>query len=217
MRLVVALAVMLLVSTASTQEKLAPAKGVFLVAKQDIEGGPFYHSVVLLLAHGDEGTVGLIVNRTTDIPLSEALPELGGGTPHELYFGGPVALDGLMYLFRSDEAPDDDADHVMEDVYYSGERDLLEKLMAGKPKTDEIHLFLGHAGWAPGQLDGELVRGSWDVVPADAFTVFGKDPERMWHELSEDSRVIARSPPRPRSRSSPPGRPSSRSAPAETR
>lgn len=210
--LVVALAVTGLASTASTQEKLAPAKGVFLVAKEDIEGGPFYHSVILLLAHGQEGTVGLIVNRTTDIPLAEALPELGEGTPHELYFGGPVALDGLMYLFRSDEAPGDDVDHVMEDVYYSGDRELLEKLMAGKPRTDEIHLFLGHAGWAPGQLDAELARGSWDVKPADAFTVFDKDPKRMWHELSEDSRVIARS----RSRSSPPGRLSSRSAPAET-
>lgn len=213
-RLVVALAVMGLASTASTQEKLAPAKGVFLVAKNDIEGGPFYHSVVLLLAHGEEGTVGLIVNRTTDIPLAEALPELGEGTPHELYFGGPVALEGLMYLFRSDEPPnDDDADHVVDDVYYSGDRELLEQLMAGKPRTDELHLFLGHAGWAPGQLDTELVRGSWDVKPADAFTVFDKDPERMWHELSEDSRVIARS----RSRSSLPGRPSSRSARAEAR
>lgn len=191
-RLVLTLAVVLAGNAGIGQETIAPARGVFLVAKNTIEGGPFHQSVVLLLAHGEQGTVGLIVNRTTEIPLAEALPELGEGSSHELYFGGPVELSGLMYLFRSDEAPDD-ADHVMDDVYYSGERELLEELMNADKKRNELHLFIGHSGWAPGQLDGELVRGSWDVVRADASTVFGKDPETMWHELSRDSRVIARS------------------------
>lgn len=212
-RLVVALTVVLVASSAPTQEKLAPAKGVFLVAKDEI-GGPFYRSVVLVLAHGEEGTVGLIVNRTTDIPLSEAMPDLGEDASYELYFGGPVGLEGLLFLFRSDDPPDEDADHVMEDVYYSGDRDLLEELVDAEVESDELHLFLGHAGWAPGQLDGELARGSWDVVPADAFTVFSKDPDLLWHELSQDSRVIARS---MRSRSSPPSRPASRTAPAGAR
>jgi len=206
---------MFLGTSAPGQEKIAPTKGVFLVAKNEIEGGPFYQSVVLLLAHSDKGTIGLIVNRSTEISVSEALPELGRETSHELYFGGPVALRGLLYLFRSSERPErvNEADHVMADVYYSGDRELLEELMDAdrKPKTkkDELHLFIGHSGWAPGQLDTELLRGSWDVVRADAFTVFGKDPATMWHELSKDSRVIARS--------SRPSRPSSRKPLAEAR
>ena len=208
------LSMMLLGASAPGQGKLAPAGGVFLVAKNEIEGGPFYQSVVLLLAHSEKGTLGLIVNRTTEVPLSEALPELGRETSHELYFGGPVELSGLLYLFRSSEPPEqpelvDDADHVMGDVYYSGDRELLEELMDTDKKTDELRLFIGHSGWAPGQLDAELVRGSWDLVRADAFTVFGKDPETMWHELSKDSRVIARS--------SRPSRPSSRKPRAEAR
>ena len=201
-RLPVALLAVLMGVSAPGQETTAPAKGVFLVAKNEIEGGPFHQSVVLLLAHSDQGTVGLIVNRETEIPLADALPELESKMPHELYFGGPVELSGLMYLFRASEPPED-ADHVMGDVYYSGDRALLEELMDADTGVDELHLFIGHSGWAPGQLDGELVRGSWDVVQADAFTVFGKDPATMWHELSKDSRVIARS--------SPPVRPSLRS------
>ena len=210
-RFVVALSMMFLGTSAPGQEKIVPAKGVFLVAKNEIEGGPFYQSVVLLLAHSDKGTIGLIVNRTMGIPLSKALPELGRETSYELYFGGPVELSGLLYLFRSSERPEqvDEADHVMADVYYSGDRELLEELMESDKKTDELHLFVGHSGWAPGQLDGELVRGSWDVVRADAFTVFGKDPATMWDELSKDSRVIARS--------LRPWRTSSQSAPAEAR
>lgn len=178
--------------SASAEGPLAPEKGVFLVAKNDIESGPFHHAVVLLLAHGEEGTVGLIVNRETEIPLAKALPELEKPASHELYFGGPVDLSGLMYLFRA-SGPSEDADHVMGDVYYSGERKLLQELLDAETTREDLHLFIGHAGWAPGQLDGELVRGSWDVVRADAFTVFGKDPATMWHELSKDSRVIARS------------------------
>ena len=206
---------MFLGTSARGQEKIVPAKGVFLVAKNEIEGGPFYQSVVLLLAHSDKGTIGLIVNRTMEIPVLKALPDLGRETSHELYFGGPVELSGLLYLFRSSERPEqvDEASHVMADVYYSGDRELLEELMDAdkKPakKKDELHLFIGHSGWAPGQLDTELVRGSWDLVRADAFTVFGKDPETMWHELSKDSRVIARS--------SRPSRPSSRTPRAEAR
>jgi putative transcriptional regulator len=192
------------------QERLAPAKGMFLVARNEIDGGPFHESVVLLLAHNDQGSLGLIVNRATEIPLAKALPDLVENTPHELYFGGPVELSGLMYLFRSDDVPED-ADHVMGDVYYSGDRELLEELMEANTEHDRLLLFIGHAGWAPGQLDGELVRGSWDVVRADAFTVFGKDPSTMWQELSKDSRVIARA------RSLRPSPPSSRSAPAEAR
>ncbi len=207
-RLGVALSIVILGARAPGQEQLAPAKGVFLVSKSEIEGGPFYQSVVLLIAHSDKGTLGLIVNRTTEIPISEALPGLGRETSHELYFGGPVELSGLLYLFRSSKPPED-ADHVMGDVYYSGDRELLEELMESDKKTDELHLFIGHSGWAPGQLDAELVRGSWDVVRADAFTVFGKDPATMWDELSKDSRVIARS--------SRPWQTSSQSAPAEAR
>lgn len=189
-RVIMALSIVVLGARAPAQDKLAPAKGVFLVSKGEIEGGPFYQSVVLLLAHSDKGTLGLIVNRMTEIPLSEALPGLARETSHELYFGGPVEMSGLLYLFRSDE-PQEDADHVMENVYYSGDRELLEELMESDEKTDELHVFIGHSGWAPGQLDGELARGSWDVVRADAFTVFGKDPATMWDELSKDSRVIA--------------------------
>lgn len=214
-RVAVALSIVLLGARAPGppgQDKLAPAQGSFLVSKGEIEGGPFYQSVVLLLAHSDKGTLGLIVNRKTEIPLREALPGLARETSHELYFGGPVELSGLLYLFRSGE-PQEDADHVMGNVYYSGDRELLEELMESDKtpalKNDELHLFVGHSGWAPGQLDGELVRGSWDVVRADAFTVFGKDPATMWDELSKDNRVIARS--------SRPWRTSLQSAPAEAR
>ncbi len=171
---------------------IAPAPGVFLVAKPSIDGGPFRQSVVLLLAHGAEGTLGVIVNRATEIPLSTVLEDLDGdetGDP-SLNFGGPVALDGLMFLFQSD-VPPENGKSVMRDVYFSGERKVLEKLLKKKEGRERLKLYLGHAGWAPGQLQGEITRGSWSLVPADAFTVFQKSPEAIWPELSRIGITVA--------------------------
>jgi putative transcriptional regulator len=171
---------------------VAPAPGVFLVAKPSIDGGPFRHSVVLLIAHDEQGTLGVIVNRATEIPLSTVLSELDAdetGDP-SLNFGGPVALDGLMFLFQSDDAPAD-AKSVMSDVYFSGDRELLETLLKKKGGRDRLKLYLGHAGWAPGQLRGEIARGSWTLIPADAFTVFQKSPEAIWPELARIGITVA--------------------------
>ena len=179
-------------SAASAQGRVEPAPGVFLVAAPRIDSGPFHQSVVLLLAHGEEGTLGLIVNRPTDISLSEALPGLGEGeVSPPLFFGGPVGIEGLLVLFRS-ETPPPGAERVMGDVYYSGESGVLEQLLDDDEASEGLRLFVGHSGWAPGQLEGELLRGAWHVVPADAFTLFRTEPEWMWEHLTGGGRTIAR-------------------------
>jgi putative transcriptional regulator len=180
-----------ILALAQPPRAVAPGPGVFLVAKPSIDGGPFRQSVVLLLAHGGEGTLGLIVNRATEIPLSTVLSDLDAretGDP-TLNFGGPVALDGLLFLFQSDE-PRDDVKNVMGGIYYSGDRELLEELLKKKDR-ENLKLYLGHAGWAPGQLQSEIARGSWILVPADAFTVFQKSPEAIWPELARIGVTVA--------------------------
>ncbi len=209
MRIFVAASLALVLGAPSASQKVPLAKGIFLVAKPSIASGPFYKSVVLLLSHGDEGTLGLIVNRATGIPLSEALPDLDASSAtHALHFGGPVALEGLIFLFRSDEPPEG-VDGVMGNVYFSGDPEVLEALIEQQRGPEELRLYLGHSGWAPGQLNNELRRGDWEVVRADALTVFRKKTETMWDELAKSQRVIARS--------STPSRPSLRSARAEAR
>ena len=80
----------------------------------------------------------------------------------------------------------------MGDVYFASDAAVLKALLKTGEESDRtMRLYLGHAGWAPGQLDMEIGRGDWTLVRADAFTVFQKQPERMWPELSKDSRVVA--------------------------
>ena len=133
---------------------------------------------------GSEGTLGVIVNRLTDVSLSEVLPDLEGGGKemHRMFFGGPVALNGLLFVFRSARPPEG-ASHVMGDVYFSAELEVLEKALKRKTSSSALRLFLGHSGWGPGQLKWELGRGDWELVRADTETVFEKDPDSIWPEL----------------------------------
>ncbi len=160
------------------------AKGVFLVAKPRVPG-TFKETVIFLLAHSKEdGTIGVIINRTTNVTLSEALPDLEveGEPTHQLFFGGPVAMNALIVLFRTGNPPKG-APHVMWDVYFSGERDVLEELLKRNKGANEMHIFMGYAGWGPGQLQWEINRGDWELARGDRETLFEKEPELIWPEL----------------------------------
>jgi putative transcriptional regulator len=163
---------------------VAPDKGVFLVANPTMRDPRFQRTVVLLLEHNDKGTLGVIINRPTEMLLSHALPDLKGaknGT-HTVFFGGPVGLNTLVFLLRSSEPPQASS-HVMADVYYSADRNALESALNQRKKTNELRMFFGHAGWAPGQLAGELLRGDWLLVRADSHSVFEKKLDALWQEL----------------------------------
>lgn len=167
----------------------SPAKGVFLVAKPDINGGPFLESVVLILEHSDGGTLGVIINRATEIPLAEAMPELNAAQDKELslFFGGPVGLDGLLFVFKAAQ-PQEGAEEVLESVYFSGDIEILEEQLAAPRAVETLRLYLGHAGWAPGQLEEEIARGSWKLVRANVRTVFDSEPEEIWKDLYHGER-----------------------------
>jgi putative transcriptional regulator len=73
----------------------------------------------------------------------------------------------------------------MADVYYSASKDALERAIRQRKGSQELRMFLGHSGWAAGQLDMELARGDWLVVQADPRTVFDQDLEHIWPQLIE--------------------------------
>ena len=162
-----------------------PDKGVFLVAKQGMLDPRFRRTVVLLVAHGPAGTLGVIVNRATEVSLEDVLPQLEKpGGKSRLFYGGPVGLDTLMFLIRSEE-PLEQTTNVMGDVYFGGDKNTLERLLEEERDSHQLRLFVGHSGWAPGQLDSELDRGDWRLFRANAFTVFEKRLDSIWSDFME--------------------------------
>ncbi|MCP9438261.1 MAG: YqgE/AlgH family protein [Nitrospira sp.] len=172
------------VATRPVAAKDAPAAGMLLVARRDLPDPNFHESVVLLTAHGAGGSAGLIVNRRTRLRLSDAMPELANveKVEHPLFFGGPVARAQIVMLMRR-ERPAEQIERVTDDIFFSADRDVLESVLARKKPASELRLYLGHAGWAPGQLARELARGDWHVMKANAELVFSDDEATLWERL----------------------------------
>lgn len=159
-----------------------PARGKLLVAT-DLVGGPaFEETVVLILRYDSSGSLGLVVNRPTEIGLDEALPEYGQFENYDgmLYFGGPVQLHTLRVLLNT-SSPPADAVNIFGSVHLAP---IAEELFEQRSDARVLRLYIGYAGWAPGQLEQELAEGSWRIIPATEGLVFSDDPATIWRELS---------------------------------
>lgn len=188
-RLVAAFLIVFLAQMFGQTDKLAP--GAFLVASRDLGDPNFAHSVVLLLHYDDEnGAVGLIINRQTDVPLSRVLAELkeAKGREDPIYVGGPVETGSVLALLKSDSKPKD-AERVFGDVYLISSKTLLAKTLANGVEPNQFHAYLGYAGWAREQLEHEVELGAWHVLPADSGNVFHPSPDSVWERLIRRTEV----------------------------
>jgi len=160
--------------------------GKLLVARRDAPDSTFAQTVILLVRYENSGTVGLVINRRTKVPIAKALQELNGSKqrPEPIYLGGPVETGGVLALLRANTMPAGLA-HVSGKVYLVSTRSLLEKTLAGA-RTTELRVYLGYSGWGNGQLESEVKRGLWYVFPGNADLAFDPEPDSLW------SRLIAR-------------------------
>jgi putative transcriptional regulator len=159
------------------------AKGALLVASPSLDDPNFRQAVVLVVEHGPEGTVGLILNRSTNVLLSDALPDIAAlkETNHRLYAGGPVEPTRFLLLFRLKEPPAD-ARSVFDGVYLGRTPKVLERIITQAKPTDTFRAFAGFASWAPRQLEAEMLLGAWAILPPDSPSIFDKDTATLWQD-----------------------------------
>jgi putative transcriptional regulator len=161
------------------------AAGSFLVSSRDLSDPNFAETVILLLRYDeDEGAMGLIVNRRGDVPLARVFEDLKGakGRKDLAYLGGPVEPDNVLALLKS-STKIAEAQRVFSGVYLISDKELLEKTLADKAEPSVFHVYLGYAGWGPGQLEHEVDLGAWHILPPDAGSVFDADPDSVWTRL----------------------------------
>jgi len=153
----------------------------FLVARPGMPDRNFRETVVLVTQGKRAQVTGVIVNRPTDRSLAELLPsERFKSFTDPIFVGGPVELQGLFAVFRADKPPGE-ALTMLPGLYLALHPNTIDVLLNSPPAR--IRFFTGYSGWAPGQLRGELDRGDWLVVDADADTVFIKDTTRLWRDM----------------------------------
>ena len=159
--------------------------GVLLVAKPELVDPNFRETVVLITQPVlGGGPLGVILNRPTEVRLSEAWPA-AGAVPEQfdhIYAGGPVARNQIIFLVRSD-AHIENGLRVLDNVYLSGDPELLKNIVAAEVKVKSLRAYAGYAGWAPRQLQAEIAVGGWYMLPADADTIFAADTTTMWPSL----------------------------------
>jgi putative transcriptional regulator len=163
-----------------------PAAGRFLVARRDLDDPHFRRSVIYLLRHGPQGSAGLIINRPSGLNLSDAVSGINDGdaTSRPIFFGGPVEFNTVSMLIRN-EQESRLIEHIADDVYLSGDRSVLERLLSEKKPDTALHFYLGHAGWLPGQLGREIQQEDWYVIATDPAVIFSARPEAIWKRLIE--------------------------------
>jgi putative transcriptional regulator len=157
---------------------MASLRGQLLLAGPGLIDPNFFRSVVLVLEHNDEGALGVILNRPTDLAVREALPSWSDtvSEPDVVFVGGPVSPGTAIAIGRGPE---------------------VEPVIGGFGIIDldhepdgfrEVRLFSGYAGWGPGQLEGELFEDAWLVLAPEPEDVATADADDLW------SAVLARQP-----------------------
>jgi len=184
--------VLLLLGVASapiSADDAKPLTAILLVARGELRDPNFADSVVLVMNNLGPAPVGLVVNRPTEIPVARLFPDLKrlAQLPDKVYFGGPVELGSVWFLFHAAKAPEH-AVRAFGGIYLSANRDLLLQLLGRDKPMDELRIYIGHSGWAPGQLEAEIARGAWTLEPADPDAIFKRKSEHPWPTPQEPNR-----------------------------
>jgi len=150
-------------------------KGVFLVAKGELNDPRFRGHTILLIQHEARGSAGLVVDRVSRLPISSVVREdsqlLRSGDM--LSYGGPVEPKTLLALVKVRKHPPEPSDEVFNNLYVTG-LDVLDEWPDFQEEALDYRFFSGYAGWAQGQLAAEVERGDWLVVPAEEGKIFLK-------------------------------------------
>lgn len=159
------------------------ARGRFLVANRSLRDPSFVETVVLLVDYDDNGALGVVVNRPTEVPLTTALPEVEELRKRKdlVFLGGPVARDRMVLLLRATAEPPQSV-QVFDKVYATGSLSALRHTIG---HGESVRAYAGYAGWGPGQLDAEVGRGDWLIGPADSKAIFDDPPDDVWSRFVE--------------------------------
>jgi len=155
--------------------------GRLLVATPALRDPNFERTVVLIVAHEEGGALGVVLNRATEVQVSDVLGNWGAlaGDPAVVFEGGPVQPEAAICLARTRPGIEElvgfnRVSGAVGTVDLSGDPEQLVEGVVG------VRVFAGYAGWSPGQLEGEIAGGSWfvfDALPSDAFA---PRPDDLW-------------------------------------
>lgn len=158
------------------------SQGQLLISEPFLSDNYFKRSIVFLTEHNDEGSVGFILNKPVNIPVTDLLkdfPEIES----PISLGGPVGTNTVHYLHTLGEVIPNSVG-VYKDIYWGGDFDRIKDLIiTGSVKPSEIRFFVGYSGWMPKQLENEIEENSWLLAEASPDLIMTQSDKEIWNEL----------------------------------
>ncbi|GJM60771.1 YqgE/AlgH family protein [Persicobacter diffluens] len=161
-----------------------PQKGDLLISEPFLADPNFERSVVFLVEHNEEGSVGFVLNKPSFLKLNEVMQ--GENIPQEqsLFVGGPVQQDTLHMVHRADFLGEE-SHQIVEHVYWGGGFEEVMSLVREEQQPDpQVRFFLGYSGWSPGQLEAEIQEKSWIIFrQANENLIFDTPHDDLWKKV----------------------------------
>jgi len=164
-------------------------EGRLLVAAPELMDPNFFQTVVLICHHSErDGTIGLVLNRCTEMSIGKALGDLPAAADRTepMWLGGPVDTRNVWILHRRQDLISP-GHEVQEGVFFTADAGVVKKILRTNgpdPDGSIFRLFVGYAGWSSGQVEREMEEGAWDVISAGPECLFSNAPDRLWREMS---------------------------------
>ena len=163
--------------------------GHFLVASEQMRDPRFVETIIYIVRHDSQGTLGLVINRPLATgPIDDLLKGFGAepmSSKREVivHYGGPVSpLQG--FVLHSDDFLLESSVRVKDGLAMTADVKIIETIASGTG-PGQFLIMLGYAGWAPGQLEEEIKADAWFVLPADKTLIFAKDADKKWRQAMD--------------------------------
>jgi len=160
-----------------------PFKGAVLISEPFSIDSFFKRTVVLLVDHNEEGTVGFVLNKPfSNITVNEAIEGFPKYKDH-LYSGGPVEKENLYFLHNvPDKIPD--GTEIIPGLFWGGDFATLQLMLDTKQiKESQVKLFAGYSGWGKGQLNEEITEKSWIVTEDTVENILSTYDKNYWNQI----------------------------------
>ena len=157
-------------------------KGMVLLAGPFMDDPYFKRAVVLMCEHHKHGSLGLVLNKPTDISINTVMSDFPSFDAN-IYYGGPVGMDRLHFIHNLGDLINDSI-RISDGVYWGGDFKELMFLVNNEMVTPQsVRFFVGHSGWSAGQLSEEMEEGAWITAEMHANYAFKTDSNFLWKQV----------------------------------
>ncbi|MDD6209158.1 MAG: YqgE/AlgH family protein [Bacteroidales bacterium] len=161
--------------------KITPSTGKILISEPFLSEAWFQRSIILLTDHGEQGSMGFVINKPIDLKVNDFFDELRYIEDITLYCGGPMETNRLFYLHCLGNEIIPDSIYIGNGIYFDGSFEAVKRyLLDGNSAKGVLKFFLGYSGWEKEQLKKEIENDTWLVSSARKSLIFNTESSKMW-------------------------------------